>query len=395
MVRSASKPADLGPVVSGKTSSRLLSLDALRGLILVLMAVDHANYFIARLHPTGEFWGMPLPHYENIFTFLTRILTHPCAPGFFFLLGIGMILFTDSRRSLGWTHSEIRRHLLFRGLILIGCQFFLENTAWLFGPASSLKPPGGDDNVWLHFGVLFSLGAGMCIGSLLIRLKSRVLAGLGGLIFLFSQIIVPGADQVDSLFSPVLRIIFIPGRTGFVQVFYAVFPWAGLVLIGMAFGKVISKNMSKTPKIALYSGLSLLLVFFVLRVIGGFGNTHPPMDSSIVSFFNVTKYPPSLSFISLTLGIVLLCLAILTMWPSVSRRWAGPLIVFGRASFFFYIAHLYLYAIMGLLLARDGGTGLGLMYLFWLLGLIILFPLCRLYYNFKSKKPSRSIWRFF
>jgi uncharacterized membrane protein len=377
------------------TKNRLISLDALRGLILVLMAVDHANYFIARLHPTGEFWGIPLPQYENIFEFLTRLITHPCAPGFFFLMGIGMILFSDSRKSSGWTDPGIRRHFLYRGLILISCQFFLENTAWLMGPVSTLKPPGGGDNVWLHFGVLFSLGAGMIIGALLLRLNASLLFGLGGLIFLISQLIVPGADQAHFLFSPILRVLFIPGRTGFVQVFYAVFPWVGLVLVGMAFGKVISKNRSKISKIALYTGLLLLAAFSVLRLTGGFGNTHPPVDNSFVSLFNVTKYPPSLSFLFLTLGVVLLCLAFLSKWPPVSRRWAGPLTVFGRSSFFFYIVHLYLFGLMGLLFSSTGGTGLGVMYIFWLLGLIILFPLCRLYHNFKSKKPLPSLWRFF
>ncbi len=75
---------------------RLLSIDALRGLIMVLMTVDHANYFVVRMHPTGEFWGIPLPQYESAWAFLTRFITQPCAPGFFFLMGVGMVLFAES-----------------------------------------------------------------------------------------------------------------------------------------------------------------------------------------------------------------------------------------------------------------------------------------------------------
>ena len=95
---------------------RLLPLDALRGLIMILMAIDHANFFVARLHPTGEFWGVPLPQYNNIAEFLTRLVTHICAPGFFFLMGVGMVLFAHSRRSLGWSERKISQNLFLRAL---------------------------------------------------------------------------------------------------------------------------------------------------------------------------------------------------------------------------------------------------------------------------------------
>ena len=85
--------------------ARLLPLDALKGIIMIMMAVDHANFFIARQHPTGEFWGGALPHYDSTFGFLTRFVTHPVAPGFFFMMGVGMVLFANSRRKRGWTRG--------------------------------------------------------------------------------------------------------------------------------------------------------------------------------------------------------------------------------------------------------------------------------------------------
>ncbi len=138
------------------SEQRLLSIDALRGLIMVLMAVDHANYFVARMHPNGEFWGIPLPRYDSVLAFLTRFVTQPCAPGFFFLMGVGMFLFANSRRNQGWTETRILRHFIFRGVILVLLQFFLENAAWLLGPSTEFHPPGGGGQVWPYFWELVS-----------------------------------------------------------------------------------------------------------------------------------------------------------------------------------------------------------------------------------------------
>src|SRR5436190_4841829 len=140
------------------TTPRLLPLDALRGLIMVLMSLDHANYFVAREHGRGEFWFLPLPTYSDALTFLTRFVTHFSAPGFFFLMGAGMSLFAASRRRLGWTEGAISRHLLVRGALLIVLQLAVENRAWPLG-----LPPGVPDIFSLYFGVLYGLGAAMIV----------------------------------------------------------------------------------------------------------------------------------------------------------------------------------------------------------------------------------------
>ncbi len=107
------------PHAGHPSPSRLASLDALRGLIIVLMAIDHARGFIARNHPS-EFWGTPLPDYQGDWlAFVTRLVTHLCAPGFMFLMGAGAALFARSRARAGWSSVRIARHLLLRGLVLI------------------------------------------------------------------------------------------------------------------------------------------------------------------------------------------------------------------------------------------------------------------------------------
>lgn len=374
---------------------RLIPLDALRGLIMILMAIDHANYFVARMHPTGEFWGVPLPQYNNIAEFLTRFVTHLCAPGFFFLMGAGMVLFARSRRSIGWPDGRISRHLFIRGLILIFCQFFLENNAWVLGPVYAFHPPGDGEIVWIHFGVLAALGATMIIGTLFLRLKPALLIGLVSIILIGTQFLLPDASQADRLFSPLVLILFFPGRAGIFQAFYPVIPWLGIALFGFVFGRWLLADKSSSYRRAFFIGGIFLIAFCILRLTGGFGNIHPPEGTGLVPFFNVTKYPPSLTFTLLTLGLCLIFMGIFSRLDRFLERWGKPLLVFGQSPLFFYILHLYLFAVVGLFFASGGGVGLAVMYPIWIAGLFALYPLCRWYAKFKRKKPADSIWRFF
>jgi uncharacterized membrane protein len=119
---------------------RIFSLDALRGTVMVLMAVDHAGYFIAKHHP-AEYWGIPMPRYHDAFEFLTRLITHPCAPGFFFLMGTGMALLAASRRNLGWTEGRIAGFLVKRGGLLVAMELMVLNLAWWLGEAGFPSTP--------------------------------------------------------------------------------------------------------------------------------------------------------------------------------------------------------------------------------------------------------------
>ena len=375
--------------------NRLLPLDALRGLIMILMAIDHANFFVGRMHPTGEFWGVPIPQYSNIAEFLTRFVTHICAPGFFFLMGAGMVLFANSRRSLGWSEGKISQHLFLRGLILFFCQFFLENSAWIMGPVYTFRPPGGSETVWIHFGVLAALGATMVIGTLFLRFKPFVLLGLGSIIIIGNQTLIPDSSRAGDLFSPLIRFLYIPGRTGIFQVFYPILPWLGIVLLGIVFGKWLLKDKSSAYRRSFISGTAFIIAFFIIRILGGYGNIHPPTSSGFISFFNVTKYPPSLAFALLNLGLCFIFLWLFSRLRSFDSKLVNPLLVFGRSALFFYVLHLYLFAIIGLFFASKGGSGLALMYPIWMLGLFFLYFLCLRYGTFKKNKPLDSIWRFF
>ena len=158
------------PEKTSHKAPRFLPLDALRGLIMVFMALDHANHFIAQQHSPGEYWGGRFPVYHGTLPFLTRLVTHPCAPGFFFLMGVGMLLFAHSRRKQGWSEGGIIRHFLIRGGLLIALQLLVVNRAW--------ELSAGGWGLDIYIGVLFALGGTMILGNLLLWLKPTVLLAL-------------------------------------------------------------------------------------------------------------------------------------------------------------------------------------------------------------------------
>ncbi len=382
MSTSIEKEATAVPAQVMSAAARLAPLDATRGLIMVVMALDHANVFIAHAHPLPEMWTGPFPSYDSALAFLTRFVTHLAAPGFFFLMGAGIVLFASARRNLGWTHGAIVRHLIVRGGILIALQLLVENRAWaLGGPFPSL-----------YFGVLYGLGATMIAAALFLQLNSIVLAAssLASLLLTYLAVSLAAPDSV-SIF---LRLMLLPGSTGAVTVYYPVVPWLGLAGFGMVFGRWLLQDRARAYRRALWVGFCLLVLFFVVRAWGGFGNIRPPQGGEWIAFLNVVKYPPSLVFILLTLGTDLTLLGLFARVGLSLERWARPLIVLGSSALFFYLAHLYLYALIGLAL---GGRGISIaaMYPYWILGLVVLTPLCWLYGKFKHAQPSNSLLRFF
>lgn len=379
-----------------QSNTRLLWLDGLRGLIMVLMAIDHASYFVAKVH-LGEFWGLPLPDYGSAATFLTRFVTHFCAPGFFFLMGVGMVLFADGRYRLGWSTGKVARHFAVRGALLILFQLILEDLAWLIGdlvnPVNIGDPPGGGSSVWVHLGVLYALGASLILWGLLLRANTAVTLILSLGTLLTTQLVISTLDNVNALYAPLLRLTLIPGHTNALQVYYPILPWFGLAGAGVAFGKLLLQDRSRAYRAALIAGIVALTLFVLLRVMGGFGNIHPPQSWDWIDFLSLTKYPPSLTYSLLTLGVLMLFVYLFSRSDMWLQRWGAPLLVFGRVPLFFYIVHLYLYLVIGF--AFPSGTGFLMMYFAWLVGLLILYPLCQWYGRFKRRQAPDAIWRFF
>jgi uncharacterized membrane protein len=367
--------------------SRLFAVDALRGLIIILMALDHANYFIAQKHPTSEIWDGMFPVYYDILTFLTRLVTHITAPGFFLLMGVGMFLFARSRSERGWSRWAIIRHFWIRGLLLIALQVLVVNRAW------ELSHQGWPTEIYI--GVLFALGCSMILASLLLWLKPVYVLTLTIALFVGTELLHPGLGMWNSVsHSPVSVIHLYPGGDAALWSFYPIWPWMELVTFGIFFGHWLAHDPRRAFSRAWKLGLAFLLAFVVIRYFDGFGNIRPRMSNSWIDFLNTVKYPPSMTFTLMTTGINLIVLSLFSRVGQRLRPFLQPLIVFGRSPLLFYVLHLFLYAGLSYLVGPQG-TSIPVMLPFWLLGLLILFPLCYLYGRFKQSQAPKSLVHLF
>jgi uncharacterized membrane protein len=377
---------------TGPKAARLFAPDALRGLIVVLMALDHANLLVAQKHPPGEYWGGLFPVYYDSLTFLTRFVSHFCAPGFFLLMGLGMVLFARSRQECGWTKWDIIRHFLIRGGVLIALQFLVVNQAW------KLSPAGWD--IQIYAGVLFALGGAMILGSLLLWLRPVYLLGLTLALLIGTELLVPDPSLWGRGMSAPTLLLLLPGGIvnpeggALLWSNYQTLPWLEMVTLGLVFGHWLADDSRKAFGRAWKMGLAFLVAFLIVRALDGFGNIRPRMDNAWIDFLNPVKYPPSIAFTLMTTGVNLSLLWLFSRASERAQRILWPLVVFGQAPLFFYILHLLLYMGLGHLLTPNG-TSIPAMYPFWLLGLLILFPLCLGYGWFKRRQPAHSLLRFF
>lgn len=361
-----------------------MGIDALRGFIMVFMALDHARTFLCESSGGYEIWAGRFTQYQgDLFAFLTRFVSHLCAPGFFFLMGAGMVFLAASRSARGWTRPQIYRYFAKRGALLIGLQFLMENPAWAVGFGE----------MPLYFGVLFALGCSMILGILLLGLPVSILAAAGVFLVAMTEILLP-QNNGYLLYPLYQRIWLLPGFTPGAGMFvlYPVMPWLGVTALGMAFGKYLGSREKRRPWFPLYLGLFLVVMFLAVRFNGGFGNIRMPEEGGLIGFLNVVKYPPSISLLLITLGINLMVLSGFTLLENRAGRVLIPLVILGRAPLFFYILHLFLYAFTGKLLGPEKLSLAG-MYGVWILGVVILLPLCAVYAGQKVKSRLTSAIR--
>jgi uncharacterized membrane protein len=372
--------------------ARLFAVDALRGLLMALMALDHANLFIAQQHSSGEYWGGKFPVYKDALSFLVRWVTHLCAPGFFFLLGVGMSLLARARRRQGWSDWAVVRHFVLRGLLLVAMQLLVINRAWELSP--------GGWGIQIYVGVLFALGSTMILGSLLWRLDWIYLLGIAVALLVGTELLVPHPNQWGPGMGVARLIWLVPGgrqlgaEGPWLWVNYPILPWLEGVVFGLAFGQWLVKEPRRSYRRGLVIGAVFLAGFVAIRYLGGFGNLRPRMGDTWIDWLNVVKYPPSIAFTLLTMGFNLILLWLLAQVGKRRQKVLLPLAVFGRAPLFFYGTHVVVYLALAYLLTPHG-TSIPLMLPLWLLGLVILYPLCRWYGRLKQRQPARSLLRFF
>ena len=371
---------------------RYESIDLLRGFIMMLMALDHASAMIARVH-FMEVWGVDFAGYPSLAWWFTRFVSHLCAPGFFFLMGISIGLFAEKRKQSGWETVAIRNYFLKRGGLILSIMLFLEFPAWglsmVFSSVSGemIMPGAIGDGFAFPTTVLFGLGACMLLAAFLTQCGKLTLLAITAFSFILSGLYVSGLNFSQS-FYPLEHLLLVPGISPGVMVIYPIIPWIGVVTFGMFWSRLLLEKQERIHHYSLYTGLTFLATFLALRFLE-VCNFQYGFSNDWISFFTLIKYPPSLSFILCTCGINLILFYVFSLFSN--QKWLKPVRLFGQTAMFFYIAHLFLYALLGAPFPK--GVSILLLYLFWLLGLFILYFICRWFLRFKQTKAVDSIWR--
>lgn len=372
---------------------RLDSVDLLRGLVMVLMALDHTRDFFGSS-------GINPRDVADPALFLTRWITHFCAPVFVFLAGVSAYLYGIRGRSAG----EVSRYLLTRGLWLMLIEFTLVRLGWTF----SL-----DVNAFVTQ-VIWVIGASMVVLAGLIHLPRWAIATLG-IAMIAGHNLLDGirAEHLGSV-GWIWNLLHQPGSIQAGPTVYALYPlipWVGVMAAGYAFGPVLKLDPVVRRGLVVRLGLALTAGFLLLRATNLYGDpaawtAQSTWLATVLSFINCEKYPPSLLYLMMTLGPGLLLLA-------ASARLRGSLTdwitTFGRVPFFYYVAHLFLIHLLAVIFAlavfgdasgligpppraKPAGYGLPLLgiYAVWLLAVVALYPLCRWFAAIKQRR--REWW---
>lgn len=376
---------------------RIQSIDLLRGIVMVIMALDHLRDFV---HADSIAGKEPL----NLETttaafFLTRWITHFCAPIFVFLAGTSIFLMSQKR-----TKPDLARFLFSRGLFLLILELTVVSLGWTFSISFD----------FLVFQVIGAIGVAMMAMAGLIFLPFEFAVGLG-LILVFGHNLFDRFNGMADLpvwgmlisFLHVFHIFkFSPHLS--LGIIYPVVPWLGIMLCGYGLGTFYktSNPVENRRKQLLILGAICLVLLVALRLPNGYGDSklwenQPSFLFTLLSFVNTSKYPPSLLYTVMTLGPALIFLAISEKWNNAITRF---FLVFGQVPLFYYILHLYLiHGLSVFLVALTGmnqiptanlspfglpenfGFGLPGTYLLWVLVIALLYFPCRWYRTYKSR----------
>lgn len=370
---------------------------------MVIMALDHVRAYFYH----GLFYNDPTDlDTTTVALFFTRFITHYCAPVFVFLAGTSAYLY-GGKKSKG----ELFKFLFTRGIWLIVLEIVVNNFIWTFDWTYSMQ----------IFQVIWVIGLSMVCLSFMIYLPRYVILALGLLFVaghnLLDAIVLEGSSWQAVTWYILHQKYYLTNGIDQMKVFnYALIPWLGVMSLGYVFGTIYQKNYNAVDrkKWLLRLGLGALVVFFALRTFNIYGDPAPwtPQETtafSILSFFNVTKYAPSLLFLCITLGPAILFLSAI---EKTKNKITDFLLVFGRVPLFYYFLHMiviHLLAIVVLLCVggdwhdmvfnashfisgkmANYGYPLYLVYILWIVIVLALYPVCKRYMLYK--KNNRDKW---
>lgn len=383
-------------------TSRIASIDLLRGLVMIIMALDHVRDFFH----ADSFLYDPLDlDKTSPILFFTRWITHFCAPVFVFLAGTSAFL-SGQRK----TKKELSFFLATRGLWLVILELTIINFGWLFNFTLPTIP----------LTVIWALGVSMLVLSVLVHLPKLLILIVGIVLVaghnLLDPVNVPDPGGKQFLWSLLHQpgVFKIAERNIFVG--YPVIPWIGLMALGYSCGWLYTRHYAehKRKRILLYLGISAIALFIILRLSNVYGDSaHWSSQRSplvtFLSFIKTTKYPPSLLYILMTIGPALLFLA---FTERSQNRFTRIVSVYGRVPFFYYLLHIYIIHLLAMVAAeftthdwsdmiisfwvsedpklRGYGFGLEVVYAVWILLVVALYPLCRRYDQYKTNNRDKK-----
>jgi uncharacterized membrane protein len=387
----------------GDAARRLESVDLLRGLLMILMALDHTRDFFssAGVNPTDPLQSWPA-------LFFTRWITHLCAPGFVALAGTSIYL----QRHRGKTPPQVSKFLLTRGCWLIFLELTLISFGWFFlFPVPFLQ-------------VIWAIGVSMIVLAALQWLPAGVVGAVGAAIVLLHNLLDPiqasSFGRAANLWKMFHESGFLMYRGQMVGLaFYPVFAWIGVMCLGYAFGPLVVAAPAFRRRVASGIAILFLAAFSILRLTDGYGDHYQwhrlgTFGQSAMFFFEVEKYPPSLQYVLATFGFLLLLYVAFD--KAASENWAPRLRsfveVYGRVPFFYYVLHIYLihgtallttvamhgnwHAWIGpqALLGTDRPPGWGLalpgIYCLWAVFVLVLYPPCLWFSRLRNRR--RDWW---
>ncbi len=382
------------------------AVDLLRGLVMVVMALDHVRDFFTD-HP-----GDPSAQLATTTAglFLTRWVTHFCAPVFVFLAGAGIFL----AGARGKPRPQLARFLVSRGLWLILVEVTLVRWGWFFDVSYGFSV----------LQVIWVLGVSMICLAGLIFLPLRAVGAFG-------LVVIVGHNLLDGIHASALGrwswLWTLLHERGFLRPFglallviYPLVPWVGVMAAGYAFGAILVRPPEERRRVLVRLGGALTLAFVVIRAVNHYGDPLPwtaqrsPLFT-VFSFLACTKYPPSLDYLLMTLGPAIAFLGWIDgrLAGAATPAWGGPLVTFGRVPFFYYVLHVpLLHGLAVLLGVAARGTGaagviahrimlpdaeaarfgfpLPVVYAAWAVVVLLLYPACRWFAGVKAR--HRSAW---
>jgi len=383
-----------------QNQKRITSVDLLRGIIMIIMALDHTRDFFHFDAQTGS----PLDlNTTTPILFFTRWITHFCAPVFVFLSGTSAFL-QSARKS----KKELSIFLITRGLWLILAEITIVNLLLTFDINFS----------FIALEVIWAIGISMVILGLMIWLPFEIILAVGLLIVLGHNALDFYEKDQTTPFSSTYNLIH---RQGFhslwgrqLLILYPFLPWAGLMMLGYCLGNVLRNNDAAWRKrYLIIAGMSTIALFIILRYINVYGDPapwsqQPNVFYTFLSFINSSKYPPSLFFMCMTIGPALLLMA---WWDEIQNGFTKVVSVYGRVPFFYFLAHLFVIHLFSAVtyfmrghsfeegvnptafikfIQPGEGVQLRYVYIIWLAVVIILYPLCKWYDQYKTEHKEKK-----